>query len=205
VNKKIFRCSERAASELRAAILADVTIRAPWCADNGGQWKISSQGRVGALSPDCSPHLLPRGRSKCPRRSSPPFVAVPRAYACYRVARHHRGQPVYRLGLYLIEHHGSCAPMTHLCSDRKFIPSQIHETFEWSSVCSASLLWTSRTNPRPWLGTVDREFGFSPKSAKIAAVGISPWPAIHKLIHTSLLCVLASFESPVACRLDWLN
>jgi hypothetical protein len=31
-----------------------------------------------------------------------PFVAVPRAYACYHVTRRHSGQPVYRQGLYLV-------------------------------------------------------------------------------------------------------
>jgi hypothetical protein len=37
VNEKIFKCSECAAGELHAAILADIAIRAPWGADNGWQ------------------------------------------------------------------------------------------------------------------------------------------------------------------------
>jgi hypothetical protein len=64
VNEKIFRCSERAASELHAAILIGVAIRAPWCEDNDWRWKISrrgwSRGTVTAQSP--YPLAQQRGR-----------------------------------------------------------------------------------------------------------------------------------------------
>jgi hypothetical protein len=33
-------------------------------------------------------------------------------------------------------------------------------------------------------------------------VSLSPWPALLRLVHASLLDVLASLRSPVSCRLS---
>jgi hypothetical protein len=82
VDKKIFRCSERAAGEPHTAILAGIVIRAPWCEDNDRRWKISSQGRVGALSLDCSPYPL---AARLTEVSLPEFATLCSRATCWEV------------------------------------------------------------------------------------------------------------------------
>jgi hypothetical protein len=72
-------------------------------------------------------------------------------------------------------------------------------------VSSIRLLRIQCTSPRLWIATIAREFQTSPKSGFRATVNTSSWPALLRLVHASLLDVLAPLRSPVACRLGWLS
>jgi hypothetical protein len=96
------------------------------------------------------------------------------------------------------------------------VPPQAHERMTLRFMGPLGLSWglllfqwtrgiSIPHTPHSRSSTIAREFQISPKSAGTLPWDTSPWLENSRSVHTSLVCVLVSLGSPVACKVDRLN